>query len=86
MLQLDPKNGTAYTIRGTAEAALKDLGGAISDETKAIQLDPKNVEAYIERGLDKISLNQKDSGCLDLSKAGELGDAKAYDLIKQFCN
>jgi len=31
-------------------------------------------------------LGQKDSGCLDLSKAGELGYFKAYETIKKYCN
>jgi len=42
--------------------------------------------AYYHRGLAKILLGQKDNGCLDLSKAGELGSAKAYEAIKNFCN
>jgi len=36
-------------------------------------------------GLSKILLGQKDDGCLDLSKAGELG-LYSYDVIKEFCN
>jgi hypothetical protein len=27
----------------------------------------------------------KESGCLDLSKAGELGDEYAYELIQEYC-
>ncbi len=27
-----------------------------------------------------------DEGCLDLSKAGELGHGNAYRAIKEFCN
>ncbi len=42
--------------------------------------------AYYNRGLAKIQLGQIDGGCLDLSKAGELGADKAYDLIKKYCN
>jgi len=42
--------------------------------------------AYYNRGLAKIQLGQKDSGCLDLSKARELGDADAFDAIKELCN
>jgi len=38
------------------------------------------------RGLDKLLLEQKDNGCLDLSKAGELGLVGAYEAIKEFCN
>jgi hypothetical protein len=35
--------------------------------------------------LTKIKLGQKDSGCLDLSKGGELGDVEAYGLISKNC-
>jgi len=31
-------------------------------------------------------LGQKDSGCLDLSKAGELGKFEGYEAIKKYCN
>jgi len=41
--------------------------------------------AYHNRGFAKIKLGQKDSGCQDLSKAGEMGDMDAYDLIKEHC-
>jgi len=31
-------------------------------------------------------LGQKDSGCLDLSKAEELGHSEAYEAIEKYCN
>jgi hypothetical protein len=36
-------------------------------------------------GLEKIKYSRNDDGCLDLSKAGELGEQNAYDMIKIFC-
>ncbi len=42
--------------------------------------------AYYNRGLAKIQLGQKNSGCLDLSKAGELGVDKVYEVIREYCN
>ncbi len=63
-----------------------DLKGAIQDYTKAIELNPQYAEVYHNRGLTKLYLGQKDSGCLDLSKAGELGYYEAYDAIKEYCN
>ena len=45
----------------------------------------KVADAYYYRGLAKIILHQKDNGCLDLSKAGELGFYQAYDEIKKYC-
>jgi len=32
-----------------------------------------------------LSMGQKDSGCLDLSKAGELGVERAIDDIRSLC-
>ena len=48
-------------------------------------MDPSNPYAYFIRGVMKVSINQVDSGCLDLSKSGELGFAPAYEEIKNSC-
>ena len=50
------------------------------------ELNPKDADAYLNRGIDKLILGQKDSGCLDLSKAGELGIEGAYETIRELCN
>lgn len=70
---------------GDAKLRLEDYKGAIADYSKAIELNPKNAKAYYSRGLAKLLMGQKDSGCIDLSKAGELGYDKAYDAIKEDC-
>ena len=75
-----------YFDLGVSKAKLKDYRGAIADYTKVIEIDPNYALAYLNRGYAKLFLGQKDSGCLDLSKAGELGDKKAYDAIKEYCN
>lgn len=85
IIELDPKSSNAYFNRGIAKGNLKDFRGAIADYNKVIEIMPKNAEAYQNRGLAKIKIGMKDSGCLDLSKAGEFGEAKAYDLIKLLC-
>ena len=74
-----------YYKRGNAKEKLQDYTGAIADYTKAIELNPKDPSAYYNRGLAKIDLSQKDSGCLDLSKAGEWGAERAYEMIKKYC-
>jgi hypothetical protein len=43
-------------------------------------------EAYLNRGSFKFTLKDKNGACLDWSKASELGDSDAYDLIKKYCN
>lgn len=59
---------------------------AIDSYTLAISLDPKNAEAYSGRGILRIIIKQdKDGGCLDLSRAGELG-SDVYQDIALLCN
>jgi tetratricopeptide (TPR) repeat protein len=74
-----------YMGRGYAKYNLKDYRGAISDYSKAIEIDVKYAIAYYIRGLAKLKIGQKESGCLDLSKAGELGEADAYEAISKYC-
>jgi len=71
--------------RGISKAKLEDYRGSIQDYTKSIELEP-TAYAYHGRGLSKIILGDIDGGCLDLSKAGELGDETAYDTIRDLCN
>lgn len=82
----DPENSETLVFRGIAKAKLEDYRGAITDFKKAIEINPSNGNAYYNRGLSKIRLGQKESGCMDLSKAGELGIEDAYVAIKAECN
>jgi tetratricopeptide (TPR) repeat protein len=76
----------AYFNRGKAKQFLLAYEDAINDCSKIIQINPKNVDAYYMRGILRITFGDVKNGCLDLSKAGELGDQKAYETIKEKCN
>lgn len=76
----------AYFNRGRAKQFLQAYEDAINDCSKIIQLHPKNMDAYYMRGILRIEFGDMKNGCLDLSKAGELGDLKAYEMIKEKCN
>lgn len=76
----------AYFSRGKAKQFLQAYQDAINDCSKIIQINPKNASAYSMRGILRIEFGDTKNGCLDLSKAGELGDLKAYDIIKEKCN
>lgn len=76
----------AYFNRGKAKQFLQAYEDAIGDCSKIIQINPKNFDAYYMRGLLRINFGDLKNGCLDLSKAGELGDLKAYESIKEKCN
>ena len=78
-----------YNIRGRARYYLHDYKGAIADFNKVIKFwsgeKYQRSEAFFWRGLVKIDLKQNNNGCLDLSKAGKLGYAKAYELMEVYC-
>ena len=58
---------------------------SIENYTRAIEIYPYMGDAYFNRGLVLIYLKDKEKGCIDLSRAGELGVADAYGVIKKYC-
>ncbi|MDE5732488.1 MAG: hypothetical protein K2H95_05580, partial [Bacteroidales bacterium] len=58
---------------------------SIENYTRAISLYPNLGDAYFNRGLVLIYLKDKEKGCIDLSRAGELGISEAYGVIKKYC-
>lgn len=58
---------------------------AIDNYTRAIELYPYFGDAFFNRGLVLIYLKDKEKGCIDLSKAGELGIDDAYSVINKYC-
>ena len=58
---------------------------SIENYTRAIELYPYMGDAYFNRGLVLIYLKDREKGCIDLSRAGELGVADAYNVIKRYC-
>lgn len=85
-INLNPNYIEAYLSRGKAKQFLEAYQDAINDCTKIIQINPNNTDAYFMRGILKINYGDITNGCLDLSKAGELGDLKAYEVIREKCN
>lgn len=61
------------------------LVNAIGSYDKAIALYPYMGDAYFNRGLVLIYLKDKERGCIDLSRAGELGVEDAYGVISKYC-
>ena len=59
---------------------------AIESYDKAIRLYPWLGDAYFNRGLVLIYLKDKEKGCIDLSRAGELGVEGSYGVISRYCD
>ena len=83
-IKLYPELAEAYYNRANLLAISGKLPEAYDDYTRAIELNPNLGEAYYNRGLVQIFMKDTRKGCLDLSKAGELGIASAYDILRQF--
>ncbi len=57
----------------------------ISDGTKLIELRPAYAEAYITRGIGYLRIEANNKACLDFSKAANLGNASAKQLLFKYC-
>ena len=84
-LALDPAFPFAWYNRGYVNSRMGNYHAAIDDFTKAIALRNDFAEAYYNRGLISILLSENHQGCLDLSRAGELGITDAYKVMKRYC-
>ncbi len=85
-IQINATDSDSYSKRGRVKGKLKDFKGALSDYNIAIQLKPDDSNTYYGRAIIKSSIKDINGACLDWSKAGELGKAEAYDMIKKYCN
>ena len=70
--------GNLYCLSSQMVEAIENYG-------KAISIWPYMGDAYFNRGLALIFIKDKEKGCIDLSRAGELGVADAYSVISKYC-
>ncbi len=85
-IKLYPTFAYAYYNRANLHALSGRLPEAFDDYTRAIAENPSFAEAYYNRGLIQIFMKDTRKGCLDISKAGELGIPEAYDVLKDYAN
>jgi tetratricopeptide (TPR) repeat protein len=85
-IELDPVFAPAHFSRGLVRSSEGLQKEALVDMDNAITLNEFYKEAFYVRGLIYQALSNTDKGCLDLSRAGELGYIQAYDVIKNLCN
>ena len=85
-VKLFPDFAEAYYNRANLRALSGSLPEAYEDYSKAIALNPAFAEAYYNRGVIQIFLKDTRKGCLDLSKAGELGITEAYEVLKRYAS
>lgn len=83
-IELAPEVAYLYYNRGNLLALSGDMPAAYDDYTRAIELAPELAEAYFNRGLVQLYMKDTRKGCIDLSKAGELGIKEAYTVLKRY--
>ena len=83
---IDPNNDVAYDSRAETKFVINDINGCINDCNKALEINPKLANSYFIRGKAYQKQGDKTNACENWSKAGELGEIEAYELITKFCN
>ena len=84
-MKIIPDSPYLYFNLGNLYCLSAEHVNSIENYTKAIELYPYMGDAYFNRGLVLIYLKDKEKGCIDLSRAGELGVQDAYGVIKKYC-
>lgn len=79
----DDKEPVLYYNLGCLEAEVGSLEDAGIAFDKAYELDPQMAEAVYNRAVVYLLLSENDKAIPLLSKAGEMGLFKAYNLLKQ---
>ena len=82
-LQLQPKTAYLYYNKGCVLGTQGRLEEAKEAFAKALSLDDRMAEAYYNRGVVALLDGRTEQAIPDLSRAGELGFYRAYNLIKQ---
>ena len=94
-LTMDDKGNTRARVREQVtreydySEALQDMEAAaavLPSVPYIIKLYPWMGDAYFNRGLVLIYLKDREKGCIDLSRAGELGVEGAYGVISRYCD
>ncbi len=83
-ISLYPSFAHAYYNKANLLAKSGMYPEAYDAYTKAIELFPSFAEAYYNRGVIQIYMEDTRKGCLDISKAGELGVGRAYEILKEY--
>lgn len=83
VIELSPDMAAAYYNKGCIYLMAGDLTSALASFTRALELRNDFGEALYNRGYTYMSLGNREAGVADLSKAGQMGIAPSYKLLKR---
>lgn len=84
-ISIDSTKAEFYYNRARAKYFNKDFIGCIIDNSIVIEMNPDFGLAYLNRGLVRVIIGNKEPGCLDLTKAKELGAENAQEIMNEYC-
>ena len=84
-IDINPNFSLSWYNRANILVQSQRYREAIDDYSKALSIDENLSQAYFNRGLTLIFMKEIERGCLDISKAGQLGIVDAYNVIKRYC-
>ena len=84
-ITLDAAQPQYFFDLGNACFFQNEYSQAIMQYSKAIELSPANPDYYYSRGYTKFKTDDISGGCEDMQKADQLGNAKAAQLMEQWC-
>jgi tetratricopeptide (TPR) repeat protein len=85
-VELNPGFIYARFNRAYVKSLQENFQEAVEEYSYCLEKDQDFAQAYYNRGLLYIYMEDPSKGCVDLSKAGELGIQSAYQVIYKFCN
>lgn len=84
-LELNPRNVTAQSCKGTSLYLIGDYEEAIKAYTVAIDIDSKNPITYFNRGMAYMRKGDNANGCQDFHTACRMGNMNACKAIMVQC-
>jgi tetratricopeptide (TPR) repeat protein len=83
VIKLNPRDDEAYCNRGNANFEAGKLDLALADYNTGLKINANDADLYYNRGLVYLKKGLKEKALADLRKAGNLGQGKAKDYLKQ---
>ncbi len=84
-IRLNNRADWTYWDRAEVFYQRKGFSSALVDYKKAVELDGKEATTLNSLANCYYAVGRRDSACVAWRKSGELGNAVAYDNIKNFC-
>lgn len=85
VLEIDPRNTSAFNYRGMANYKAGNYQSAVEDYTSALDLDPSLSLAYYNRGMVLLKLHDKPKACADFQKSCKGKNTNACKMIVIEC-